>query len=211
MNVGSPKGRESYGDRVPVVVAGVTTCQSGDRESRTTGRRGTGDRTARNREVCVMQDAETVLDVLRERGRKGLPCDELYRQMFNKEPVPAGLRAHLLQPGGDDAGGLRGDRGRHVRGEDRRRSSRLMRARAVPVRPGPPGATSRRRTGSCGRSACRHGRISSSARWCASCWRRIYEPQFSDRSHGFRKGRGCHTALREIQRHLDRDRVVHRG
>ena len=30
-----------------------------------------------------MQDAETVLAVLRERGRKGLPCDELYRQMFN--------------------------------------------------------------------------------------------------------------------------------
>ena len=25
-----------------------------------------------------------------------------------------------------------------------------------------------------------------------------YEPQFSDRSHGFRQGRGCHTALREI-------------
>ena len=31
-----------------------------------------------------MQNAETVLDVLRERGRRGLPCDELYRQMFNK-------------------------------------------------------------------------------------------------------------------------------
>jgi hypothetical protein len=26
-----------------------------------------------------------------------------------------------------------------------------------------------------------------------------YEPRFSGRSHGFRKGRGCHTALREIQ------------
>jgi retron-type reverse transcriptase len=25
-----------------------------------------------------------------------------------------------------------------------------------------------------------------------------YEPTFSDRSHGFRPGRGCHTALREI-------------
>jgi hypothetical protein len=25
-----------------------------------------------------------------------------------------------------------------------------------------------------------------------------YEPQFSDRSHGFRSGHGCHTALREI-------------
>jgi hypothetical protein len=26
-----------------------------------------------------------------------------------------------------------------------------------------------------------------------------YEPQFPDQSHGFRKGRGCHTALREIR------------
>ena len=26
-----------------------------------------------------------------------------------------------------------------------------------------------------------------------------YEPQFSGRSHGFRKGKGCHTALREVQ------------
>src|SRR5207302_10897813 len=25
-----------------------------------------------------------------------------------------------------------------------------------------------------------------------------YEPQFSDRSHGFRPGRGCHTALRDV-------------
>jgi hypothetical protein len=29
-----------------------------------------------------MQNAETVLDVLRERGRRGLPCNELYRQLF---------------------------------------------------------------------------------------------------------------------------------
>ena len=43
LNVGSPKGREPYGDRVPVLVGGVTSAQSGDRESRTTGRRGTGD------------------------------------------------------------------------------------------------------------------------------------------------------------------------
>lgn len=32
-----------------------------------------------------MQSAETVLDVLRERGRRGLPCDELYRQLFNRQ------------------------------------------------------------------------------------------------------------------------------
>ena len=32
-----------------------------------------------------MQEAEVVLSVLCERGRKGLPCEQLYRQMFNKE------------------------------------------------------------------------------------------------------------------------------
>jgi len=31
-----------------------------------------------------MQEAGTVLEVLRERGRKGLPLTQLYRQMFNK-------------------------------------------------------------------------------------------------------------------------------
>ena len=32
-----------------------------------------------------MQRAETVLDVLRDRGRRGLPCNELYRQLFNPQ------------------------------------------------------------------------------------------------------------------------------
>jgi hypothetical protein len=38
-NVGSPTGRESYGDAGPVVVAGVTPCQ-GVRESRNQGEGG---------------------------------------------------------------------------------------------------------------------------------------------------------------------------
>ncbi|HKR52664.1 MAG TPA: hypothetical protein VJT72_24405, partial [Pseudonocardiaceae bacterium] len=32
-----------------------------------------------------MQGAETVLSVIRERGRKSLPLERLYRQLFNKE------------------------------------------------------------------------------------------------------------------------------
>jgi hypothetical protein len=32
-----------------------------------------------------MQNAETVLSVLRERGRRGLPVNELYRQLFNPQ------------------------------------------------------------------------------------------------------------------------------
>ena len=31
-----------------------------------------------------MQEAAVVLSVLRERGRKGLPLTQLYRQMFNE-------------------------------------------------------------------------------------------------------------------------------
>ncbi len=42
-------------------------------------------RTKRNHEVSEMQEAAVVLGVLRERGRKGLPCTQLYRQMFNKD------------------------------------------------------------------------------------------------------------------------------
>jgi len=32
-----------------------------------------------------MQETAVVLGVLRERGRKGLPLTQLYRQMFNKD------------------------------------------------------------------------------------------------------------------------------
>jgi hypothetical protein len=32
-----------------------------------------------------MQDAETVLGVLRDRGRRGLPLNEIYRQLFNPQ------------------------------------------------------------------------------------------------------------------------------
>ncbi|MDN3059927.1 maturase, partial [Streptomyces sp. SRF1] len=32
-----------------------------------------------------MQNAEAVLEILRERGRRNLPCNELYRQMFNPQ------------------------------------------------------------------------------------------------------------------------------
>jgi hypothetical protein len=77
----------AYGARalrrgVPIVVAGVTTCQGG-RESRTTGQRGTGDQDTQRREVCAMQGAETVLSVIR---------DLLYHpKMITGEPVTGKL------------------------------------------------------------------------------------------------------------------------
>lgn len=32
-----------------------------------------------------MQEAETVLGIIRERGRRGLPLERLYRQLFNSQ------------------------------------------------------------------------------------------------------------------------------
>src|SRR5881392_2131499 len=83
-NVGSPKGREPYGDTGAVVVVRVTPHQGG-REGRPQGE---GHQVAGypdTERVCEMQSAETVLGVLRERGRRGLPLDELFRQLFNPE------------------------------------------------------------------------------------------------------------------------------
>ena len=40
---------------------------------------------SRTERYAKLQSAETVLGILRERGRRGLPCNELYRQMFNPE------------------------------------------------------------------------------------------------------------------------------
>ena len=64
-NSGSPKGREPYGDGVPVVVVGVTPHQ-GERESRLQGQVAQVFTIIRNGEVCVMQRAETLLEIIHE-------------------------------------------------------------------------------------------------------------------------------------------------
>jgi len=52
-----------------------------------------------------MQDAGTVLSVLRERGRRGLPLNELYRQLFNPQLYLLAYGRNLRQQGRDDAWG----------------------------------------------------------------------------------------------------------
>ena len=38
-----------------------------------------------DRKVCTMQNAETVLNVIRERGERGLPLENIYRLLYNRE------------------------------------------------------------------------------------------------------------------------------
>ena len=69
--MGSPTGREPYGDGVLVVVAGVTPRQ-GKRESRVQGE---GEQVigCQDCKVRMMRNAETILNIIRERGQRGLP------------------------------------------------------------------------------------------------------------------------------------------
>jgi group II intron reverse transcriptase/maturase len=144
-----------------------------------------------------MQNAETVLDVLRERGRKGLPCDELYRQMFNKSLY---LLAYgriysnqgAMTPGACDetADGMSEAKIDQIIAAMRGERYRFAPVRRVyiPKKNGKPRPL--------GLPSWSDKLVGEVVRLLLEAY---YEPMFSDHSHGFRKGRGWHTALRKVQ------------
>lgn len=79
-HAGSPTGREPSGDGVLVVVDGVTSVQ-GARASRGQGAGGQGTRQNPRGAARERRSAATVLGVLRERGRRRLPLEDMYRQL----------------------------------------------------------------------------------------------------------------------------------
>ncbi len=144
-----------------------------------------------------MQTAEVVLGVLRERGRKGLPCEQLYRQMFNKDLY---LLAYgniypnqgAMTPGASEetADGMSEEKIGQITGLMRQERYRFSPARRVWI----PKKNGKLRP---------LGLPSWSGKLVGEVVRllleAIYEPQFSRWSHGFRRKRGCHTALRDIR------------
>jgi group II intron reverse transcriptase/maturase len=144
-----------------------------------------------------MQDAGTVLDVLRERGRKGLPCDELYRQMFSKDlyllaygNIYANQGAMTPGAGSETADGMSEGKIDQIIELMRFERYRFAPARRVYI----PKKNGKLRP--LGLPSWSDKLVGEVVRLLLEAY---YEPQFSGRSHGFRKGRGCHTALREIQ------------
>ena len=143
-----------------------------------------------------MQNAGTVLDVLRERGRRGLPLDELYRQLFNPQLY---LLAYgriysnkgAMTPGatGETADGMSlGKIGRIIDAlrHERYRWSPTKRI-YIPKKNG--------KQRPLGLPPWSDKLVGEVVRLLLEAY---YEPSFSGRSHGFRPGRGCHTALREV-------------
>jgi len=143
-----------------------------------------------------MQSAETVLDVLRERGRRGLPCDELYRQMFNPQLY---LLAYgriysnqgAMTPGATEETVDGMSMGKIDRIIDALRHERYRfspaRRTYIPKKNG--------KMRPLGLPTWSDKLVGEVVRLLLEAY---YEPTFSDRSHGFRPGRGCHTALREV-------------
>jgi retron-type reverse transcriptase len=143
-----------------------------------------------------MQEAEVVLSVLRERGRKGLPLTQLYRQMFNKDLY---LLAYgniysnkgAMTPGASEetADGMSEDKINQITELMRCERYRFSPARRVYI----PKKNGKLRP--LGLPSWSDKLVGEVVRLLLEAY---YEPQFSDRSHGFRRKRGCHTALREI-------------
>jgi group II intron reverse transcriptase/maturase len=143
-----------------------------------------------------MQNAETVLDVLRDRGGRGLPCNELYRQLFNPHLY---LLAYgrlysnhgAMTPGadGETADGMSPVKiGRIID------ALRHERYRFQPVkRTYIPKRNGKKRP--LGLPSWSDKLIGEVVRLLLEAY---YEPRFSGRSHGFRPRRGCHTALAEV-------------
>src|SRR4051812_25346740 len=50
-----------------------------------TWRRGSGGQMAKSVEVREMRNAETTLAIIRERGKKGLHLEDVYRQLYNPD------------------------------------------------------------------------------------------------------------------------------
>ena len=143
-----------------------------------------------------MQSAETVLGVLRERGRRGLPCDELYRQLFNPQLYLLAYGRIYANHGAMTPGVTQ----ETVDGMSLAKIGRIIdamrheRYRFAPVRrvhiPKKNG-----KTRPLGLPTWSDKLVGEVVRLLLEAY---YEPTFSDRSHGFRPGRGCHTALREV-------------
>ncbi|RSM58039.1 RNA-directed DNA polymerase [Kibdelosporangium aridum] len=143
-----------------------------------------------------MQSAETVLGVLSERGSKGLPLNELYRQLFNPQlyllaygRIYANKGAMTPGATAETVDGMSLGKIGRIIDAVRHERYRFSPARRVWI----PKHNGKLRP--LGLPTWSDKLLGEVIRLLLEAY---YEPQFSGCSHGFRPGRGCHTALSEV-------------
>ena len=145
-----------------------------------------------------MREAKTVLDVLRERGRRGLPLERLYRQLFNPQwyllaygRLYANKGSLTPGPDGETADGMSLGKIERIIDALRHERYRFKPVRRVYI----PKKNGKKRP--LGLPSWSDKLVGEVVRLLLEAY---YEPQFSDRSHGYRPHRGCHTALSEVSK-----------
>jgi group II intron reverse transcriptase/maturase len=197
-STGLPKGREPYGDRASIVVCGreQVTVYTGTEESK----KPTGEvrqvSHGRDAKVREMRTADTILNIIQDRGKRQLPLDDVYRQLYNPDFY---LRSYakIYKNNGAMTPGTTGET---VDGMSLNKIDRVIEALRYERWKWPPARRVYRDKPQGGKRPL--GMPDWSPKVVQDIVRSIleayYEPQFSEHSHGFRPRRGCQSALTKI-------------
>jgi retron-type reverse transcriptase len=146
--------------------------------------------------VREMRTAETILNIIQDRGKRQLPLDDVYRQLYN----PAMYLRSYAKLYSNDGAMTPGTTGETVDGMSREKIDRVIEAIRLERWVWPPARRVNIDKPKGGQRPL--GMPDWSPKVVQDIIRSIleayYEPQFSDHSHGFRPKRGCQTALTEI-------------
>lgn len=146
-----------------------------------------------------MQDAQTFLKVVKDRGERRLELERVYRHLKDRELFVLAYaklygNAGALTPGVDPSDTVDGMSLKRIDAiidalENGTYRWKPVRRTYIPKANG--------KTRPLGMPSWNDKLLQEVLRMILSAY---YKPQFSDASHGFRPGRGCHSALTEIQR-----------
>ena len=168
----------------------------GKRSQRRPQRRSEAGFPWKGRKVREMRTAETILNIIQDRGKRRLPLDDVYRQLYNPDMY---LRSYTKLYKNDGAM-TPGTTGETVDGMSLEKIDRVIGAIRCEQWKWPPVRRIYIEKPKGGKRPL--GMPDWSPKVVQDIIRSIleayYEPQFSDRSHGFRPKKGCQTALTEI-------------
>lgn len=145
-----------------------------------------------------MQTAVAYLELIRERGKKGLPLERVYRQLFNRDLFLTAYGKIYRNKGATTHGvtdetpdGMSLEKIDTITEALRHERYQWLPARRTYI----PKKNGKKRP--LGMPVWSDKLVQEVIRLILEAY---YEPQFSDHSHGFRPERGCHTALKEVYR-----------